>query len=300
MLRRIYSRSEPVFHISSAPTNPNQAAKMMSILKNMFNKLQMPGYELVKTYEKGYEERKYAPSRWVSTSLDLITAEEAAAVTTKERRGSFFKLFNYIQGENEGGHKIEMTAPVARQYIPGQGPACETKYTMSFFVPREFTENTPKPTAPDVFITDLPGMTVFVKKFGGNANDEKYMEEMKKFIPILEKDGHQVKDDVYYFAGYDSPFKLLNRRNEVWLVKDCEDDQHSHLVVPAGESGADAAGSASPDEDPSRSPEQMGEEQELSHLEVPEGAVGGADAAESTTASEDQTFSENPNEIGMN
>lgn len=126
------------------------------------------------------------------------------------------------------------------------------------------------------------------------------MEEMKKFISILEKDGHQVKDDVYYFAGYDSPFKLLNRRNEIWLVKDCEDNQHSHLVVPAGESGANAAGSASLGEDPSRSPEQMGEEQEVSHLEVPEGAVGGADAAESTTASEDQTFAEDPNEIGMN
>ena len=122
---------------------------------------------------------------------------------------------------------------------------------------------------------------------------------MKKFIPILEQDGHQIKDDVYYFAGYDSPFKLINRRNEVWLVKDCEDNQHQHLVVPAGEGGADAAGTASPDEGPPASPEQTGEGKDNSHLEIPAGAVGGAEAAEGATSSEDQTFTENPNETGM-
>ncbi|XP_054770146.2 heme-binding protein 2-like [Lytechinus pictus] len=260
---------------------------MMTAVKSVFTSshLQMPEYEPVKTYEKGYEERRYEPSRWVSTSLDLMTSEEAT-ISKKERRESFFKLFNYISGENEGSQKIEMTAPVARQYIPGQGPACETKYTMSFFVPREFTENTPKPKAPDVSITNLPQMTVFVKKFSGFADDDKYLEEMKRFVSILEEDGHQVKDDVYYFAGYDSPFKLLNRRNEVWLVKDCEDGQLSHQVVP----------NASSDGDPSEKLEPSGGE-EQSYLENPAGAVGGAEAA--GTASEDQTFNENSNEIGM-
>ncbi|XP_072176595.1 heme-binding protein 2-like isoform X2 [Diadema setosum] len=196
----------------------DSSLKMLQFLKSFFNELQVPEYKDKK--HDGYEEREYLPSVWVSTSKDLIDADETGMKKLREtRREMFFKLFRYIQGANDAEQKIEMTAPVAREIIPGQGPACETKYTMSFYMQREFSENPPNPTESDVFIKRLPAMTVFVKTFGGNASEETYLEEMKKFIPVLERDGHQLRDDIFYFAGYDSPFKLFNRTNEVWVVK---------------------------------------------------------------------------------
>lgn len=35
----------------------------------------------------------------------------------------------------------------------------------------------------------------------------------------LQRDGVQYMDQPFYAAGYDSPFKLVNRKNEVWVLK---------------------------------------------------------------------------------
>ncbi len=46
--------------------------------------------------------------------------------------------------------------------------------------------------------------------------------ELLKLIESLKRDGMKFKEAPFYRAGYDSPFKLTNRRNEVWLIKDEE------------------------------------------------------------------------------
>lgn len=61
--------------------------------------------------------------------------------------------------------EVEMTAPVAVRTIPGQGPACETNFTVYFFVPFEYQDESnppPTPTNPDVSIVDFPELTVYV------------------------------------------------------------------------------------------------------------------------------------------
>ena len=45
------------------------------------------------------------------------------------------RLFKYISGSNEGKSKIDMTSPVTVQTSPGQGPACESDFLVSFFLP---------------------------------------------------------------------------------------------------------------------------------------------------------------------
>jgi hypothetical protein len=50
-------------------------------------------------------------------------------------RGSFMKLFDYISGGNSGKTKIPMTGPVLTKIEPGQGPNCESTFTMSFYNP---------------------------------------------------------------------------------------------------------------------------------------------------------------------
>jgi hypothetical protein len=46
-------------------------------------------------------------------------------------------LFQYISGTNEEDLKVEMTAPVKVQVVPGAGPYCKSNFKISFFVPLE-------------------------------------------------------------------------------------------------------------------------------------------------------------------
>ena len=41
------------------------------------------------------------------------------------------------------------------------------------------------------------------------------IREAKKFAKVLEKAGEEVDTSVFYTAGYDSPMKFWNRRNEI-------------------------------------------------------------------------------------
>lgn len=53
-------------------------------------------------------------------------------------RGAFMKLFDYISGGNSAKAKIPMTAPVLTKIEPGQGPNCESTFTMSFYNPYNY------------------------------------------------------------------------------------------------------------------------------------------------------------------
>ena len=55
-----------------------------------------------------------------------------------------------------------MTCPVVTRIIPGAGPACESNFTMSFFVdPRQAPA--PQPTEAHVFLNSVPRFTAYVR-----------------------------------------------------------------------------------------------------------------------------------------
>ena len=116
----------------------------------------------------GYDVRVYpAGLRWTSTTVTGSSYDDATAT-------GFERLFKYISGANEGNETIPMTAPVRVAVAPGDGPFCDSNFTVSFFVPFEEagTETTrserdgserdghehrtqrdvPEPTDPDVFV----------------------------------------------------------------------------------------------------------------------------------------------------
>lgn len=157
------------------------------------------------------ELRRYAAGNWVSTVvLDVKSYEGAVAK-------GFWRLFRYISGENEQEQKVEMTAPVRVKVLPGQGPACESNFTISFFIPSEFQADPPKPTNPDVAVTASAAMDVYVWGFGGWATGNKYVSHASDLVQQLTDGGYKVEEDFFYTAGYDSPFRVLNRHNEVWI-----------------------------------------------------------------------------------
>ena len=75
----------------------------------------------------------------------------------------FWKLFNYISGENDQKVKIPMTAPVTTLIEPGDGPNCESTFTMAFYVPPAFQEDTAIPTDSSVLIEERPEFKVFAR-----------------------------------------------------------------------------------------------------------------------------------------
>lgn len=174
--------------------------------------LQNPKFTSAEKQGEDYETRTYQATKWVSTSL--TATEWDAAMSTGFRR-----LFKYIQGTNQNKAKVEMTAPVSCYVEPGAGPTCESKFTVSFYIPEEHQATPPEPSDPDVFIEERKEFTAYVRTHGGFSNEQMKRDELLKLLESLKRDGAEFVDQPFYVAGYDSPFKLTNRRNEVWILK---------------------------------------------------------------------------------
>jgi len=172
------------------------------------NGLDSPQYTVVGKYED-YEVREYSASGWVSTDQEGMELD-------KSSKGMFWKLFKFIDKGNSAEEKIAMTCPVLMKITPGQGPACESAFTMSFYVPPREGE-LPQPVDETVYHSQLPPMKVYIRSFAGFASSSvrvREAEALSKALPM----GADYETDYWIYAGYDSPFKLFNRHNEIWFI----------------------------------------------------------------------------------
>ncbi|KAJ3607126.1 hypothetical protein NHX12_026640 [Muraenolepis orangiensis] len=192
---------------------------MLKMLGNaLFSKLQTPKFTPGAKQGEDYEVRTYHSAKWVSTTTTGLQWDPCIST-------GFRKLFKYIQGTNQNNTSVEMTAPVACLVEPGAGPACESSFTVSFYIPEELQENPPQPSDETVFLETKKEFTVYVRGYGGFSKEESKRENLLKLMESLQRDGVPFQDQPYYTAGYDSPFKLTNRRNEVWILKKTEPEQ---------------------------------------------------------------------------
>jgi hypothetical protein len=112
-----------------------------------------------------------------------------------------------------------MTVPVRAKVVPGSGPFCKSNFTVSFFVPFAYQNGTaPRPSSDNVYLETTPALKVYVTSFGGFGLSPVVTAKAKNLTDVLERDGKAIESDHYYFAGYDSPFRLTGRHNEVWIV----------------------------------------------------------------------------------
>ncbi|XP_071489244.1 heme-binding protein 2-like [Diadema antillarum] len=160
---------------------------------------------------KNYEERLYEAANWVGTQVLGLKYDKAVSE-------GFHRDFDYIQGNNEAGMKIPMTVPVATRVIPGQGPACESNFTIYFFVPHDIQSNAPQPTDENVFIEEFPQQRVYVRSFSGRAYEKDWLENAAQLGEDLRADNRTFVTSYYYTAGYDSPFTIFFRHNEIWFI----------------------------------------------------------------------------------
>ena len=146
----------------------------------------------------------------------------------------FRRLFHYIDGGNEEGIKIPMTSPVVTEIDPSKGPFCKSNFTISFFVPHEFHSSPPRPSDDAVYIDCMPSTVFYVAESGGFKMDDFSVSRMAKELQDhLDEDDARYKNDTFYFAGYDPPFRLKRRHNEVWLQAEDTTDSSEQAIFQA-------------------------------------------------------------------
>ncbi|GBF95219.1 hypothetical protein Rsub_07934 [Raphidocelis subcapitata] len=189
--------------------------------------LDCPRFSIKKNLtDLGIELRRYPAAKWASTKIEGSSYDKAVAT-------GFWRLFKYISGNNADGAKVEMAAPVTVKVLAGQGPACKDTFTVSFFVPFAHQSNPPKPSDESVFIESRPAADVYVASFGGWARGSTYLDHAADTAKALEGEGIETAGGFFWTAGYDSPFRLTSRHNEVWIPAAAPSDAAAESEPPA-------------------------------------------------------------------
>jgi len=113
-----------------------------------------------------------------------------------------------------------MTVPVLTTTVPGAGPLQSQGYYVSLYLPVKFQGNPPLPL-PELNIRPYEFTThcVAVRKFSGFANDERIVKEAEKLATSLSRSpwAQSKTRRGYSIAQYNTPIRIVNRKNEVWV-----------------------------------------------------------------------------------
>jgi hypothetical protein len=156
-------------------------------------------YKVIKKYDT-FEIRNYEAALFTSVKL---TTKEYKKASSK----GFSILAGYIFGKNEKNEKIAMTSPVSM--------SLDDSITMMFMVPKKKNKETlPQPSNSQIEFREEPAKTVAAITFGGWVNDEKIEKYKNKLIASLEAKEIPYTNR-FYFLGYNPPYEVFNRKNEV-------------------------------------------------------------------------------------
>lgn len=157
-------------------------------------------YKVVRAYQD-FEIRFY-PSAVIATI-------NSNAKTYNDLSGpGFQKLAGYIFGGNEENMNIAMTSPVHMEVN-------DSVSTMSFVMPSEYKkQNLPKPNDPGVSITNTEDEYLAAIRFGGFASDQDRSYYTEKLQDLLQENSIKTLGH-YRFLGYDPPYQMTDRRNEI-------------------------------------------------------------------------------------
>ena len=136
-----------------------------------------------------------------------------ASYYTKEsgNNSKFRVLANYIFGGNDKKENIGMTSPVNMKISSSNNE-------MLFLMPQHYNEtNLPKPNNNEIEIFSIAKRKVATIRFSGYSNNKKVEAKKAQLIEVLKK--HNIQHtNIFELMVYDSPYKLINRRNEVLVV----------------------------------------------------------------------------------
>lgn len=157
-------------------------------------------YQVIKK-EKDFEIRLYPPATMATVAMNAKTYKELSS-------SGFRKLAGFIFGGNQDNKNIAMTTPVHMDIS-------DSISTMSFVMPANYSrDNLPKPNDSTITIKTTADDYVAALQFGGYANDEKIKENTVKLKSALEASGIEYFGN-YRFLGYNAPYQLIGRKNEI-------------------------------------------------------------------------------------
>ena len=156
-------------------------------------------YVVDKKYET-FEIRSYEATLFTSVNLSTKGYKESSSK-------GFSILAGYIFGGNESKEQIAMTSPVSM--------SLEDTMTMMFMVPKQFDKNSlPKPNQSQIKFIEEPAKTVAAITFGGWSDDAKIEKYKNQLIAALDDEGINYNNRFYVY-GYNAPYEILNRKNEI-------------------------------------------------------------------------------------
>ena len=120
----------------------------------------------------------------------------------------FGQLSKYIFGGNKEKKQIAMTSPVHMDIG-------DSRSTMAFVLPAVYNHNDlPIPNDSKIMIVNAAPEYVAVIQFAGFANDESIQQHKVILENALKEKGISYYGN-FRFLGYNPPFQLFGRRNEV-------------------------------------------------------------------------------------
>ena len=175
------------------------------------------GYAVI-AEEGAFEVRDYGP---------LVVAETRVEGGMGENQNrAFFRLFDYISGENEVGQEIAMTAPVFQQpegtkiamTAPVFQERTESGWSMAFVLPREFSlETAPRPTSAAVVLREVPATRMAVVRYSGLRSEQALERHTERLLAWISEQELETRSGPRS-AAYDPPFTVpFLRRNEVLI-----------------------------------------------------------------------------------
>jgi len=161
--------------------------------------IEMPKYRVVK--KLGEVEIREYPS--------LILAQTSLKKSDYDQEGSngFRTVAGYIFGGNQSQQKIAMTAPV----IMKMGDSA----SMSFVMPSEYNmQDLPTPSNNQVKLIQENSKILAVIRFGGYSSTDKIKKYADQLYSELKSNKLETRGELL-FLGYNAPWDVTNRRNEV-------------------------------------------------------------------------------------
>lgn len=123
----------------------------------------------------------------------------------------FRVLANYIFGGNQQNEQIGMTSPVNMRIS-------SANQEMLFLMPERYEmESLPTPNSDEIEIMSMDARTVAAVRFSGYSNSAKVERKKQELLATLAKYDIEHTNE-FELLVYDSPYKVLNRRNEVIVI----------------------------------------------------------------------------------
>ena len=141
-------------------------------------------------------------------SATLATVQSKAKSYSEMASPGFRTLAGYIFGGNESETQIAMTSPV-------QMDINDSLSSMSFVMPEGYDmNNLPKPNNSQVILSQTEEQVMAAIRFSGFADDEAREKHKQELLNYLNSKDIQTKGN-FKFLGYNPPYQLVGRRNEV-------------------------------------------------------------------------------------